>query len=129
MKGGTMHFVFLDKAQANLAAAQHCFDNGFYEASANRAYCAAFQAAVAALAAQGIRSDKNEHKWVQAHFNGELIWRRKIYPSKLRAYLSDMLTMRNEADYSETRLSKGAAQRQFVRAREFVETIIMELQQ
>jgi uncharacterized protein (UPF0332 family) len=124
-----MQFVFLDKAQANLAVTQYCFANGFYEASANRAYCAAFQAAVAALHAQGIRSDKNEHKWVQAHFNGELIWRRKVYPNKLRAYLSDMLTVRNEADYSETRLSKGAAHRQFVRAREFVEAILQELQQ
>lgn len=77
--------AFLDKALANLTAAQHCFDRNLYEASANRAYCAAFQAAVAALQANGIRSDKNENKWVQASFSRELIHRRKIYPRKLRS--------------------------------------------
>ena len=123
-----MPSVFLDKAKANLVAAQHSFDHGLYEASSNRAYGAAFQAAIAALQAHGIRSDKNEHKWVQASFTGELIHRRKIYPSKLRSYLSDMLSTRNEADYSEIRLSKRAAQQQLTRAREFVETIEQELQ-
>src|SRR5262245_30435176 len=98
MKGGTMKFVFLDKAQANLAVAQYCFANGFYEASANRAYCAAFQAAVAALAAQGVRSSKNEHKWVQASFAAELIHRRKIFSSRFKSFLSDMLRLRNLAD-------------------------------
>jgi len=123
-----MPSVFLDKARANLVAAQHSFDHGLYEASANRAYGAAFQVAIAALQAHGFRSDKNEHKWVQASFSRELIHRRKIYPRKFRSYLSDMLTMRNDADYSEIRLSKETARRQLTRAKEFVETIRLELE-
>ncbi len=123
-----MSFVFLDKAQANLAAAQDCFDNGFYEASANRAYCAAFQAAVAALAAQGIRSNKNEHKWVQASFTSELIHRRKIYSSRFKSFLGDMLRLRNLADYSEKPTSKKVAAWQLTRAIDLFEAISQELQ-
>ncbi len=47
---------FLKKAQDNLALAKYCIENGYYDASANRAYYAAFQAAIAALAVVGITS-------------------------------------------------------------------------
>lgn len=50
---------FLKKAQDNLALVKYCFENGYYDASANRAYYAAFQAAIAALAAQGITKELN----------------------------------------------------------------------
>ncbi len=121
-----MPTVFLEKAKANLAVAEYCFNNGFYEASANRAYCAAFQAAITALAAQGIRNDKNEHKWVQASFSRELIHRRKIYPSRLSSFLSDLFRVRNEADYSAKLLGKTVALRQLTKARDFSDTIIQE---
>jgi len=38
---------FLNKAEENLTAAQICFENGLYNACANRAYYAALHAAVA----------------------------------------------------------------------------------
>lgn len=78
-----MQAEFLKKAQDNLNLAKHCLEQGLYDASANRAYYAAFQAAIAALAHAGIVNKKNDHKWVQATFAGELINRRKVYPNSL----------------------------------------------
>ncbi len=48
---------FFQKAKNNLNAAQLYFDNGFYDACANRAYYAALQAAVAALEDKGLKKE------------------------------------------------------------------------
>ncbi len=77
-----MKTEFLAKAEENLTAAHICFENGLYNACANRAYYAALHAAVAALAHRGIRRDKISHGQVQADFSGELIKRRKVYPGQ-----------------------------------------------
>lgn len=122
-----MQAEFFKKAQDNLNLAKYCLEQGGYDASANRAYYAAFQAAIAALAHVGIINKKNDHKWVQATFVGELINRRKVYPSRLKSYLSDMLSLRNNADYSEKSVSQKLASRQLAKANEFVETIVKEL--
>jgi len=97
---------FLNKAKENLTAAQVCFDNGLFNACANRAYYAALQAAIAALAHRGIKRDKIDHGQVQADFSRELINRRKIYPSKFKSYLPDIQFVRNQADYSGENVSK-----------------------
>jgi len=57
-----MKSEFLIKAKDNLNAAQMCFENGFYDSCANRAYYAVFHAAIAALADRGIKRDKIDHK-------------------------------------------------------------------
>ncbi len=118
---------FLKKAQDNLTLAKYCLENGYYDASANRAYYAAFQAAIAALSAQGITSDKYEHKWVQANFNRALIHQRKIYPSRISTTLLDMLFIRNRADYLDEPLSKKQATTQIAQAEHFVGLILKEL--
>ncbi|OQX02032.1 MAG: hypothetical protein BWK80_58755 [Desulfobacteraceae bacterium IS3] len=51
---------FLDKAKNNLAVARLCYEKEFYDACANRAYFATFQAAVAALTESG-RDDRIHH--------------------------------------------------------------------
>ncbi|NUO79898.1 HEPN domain-containing protein [candidate division KSB1 bacterium] len=122
-----MKSAFLGKAKANLAVAQYSLANGFFDVSASRAYYAAFQAAIAALAHHGIKNTKNAHKWVQATFNTELIKRRKIFSSKLRSYLLDMLSVRNDADYSQDALSKKEASQQLIKAEEMVAAITQEL--
>lgn len=94
---------FFHKAEDNLNVARLCFDNGYYDACANRSYYAALQAAVAALEDNGIRRDKIEHKWVHAEFSEKLIQRRKIFPSALKSYLMKMQMVRNRADYSDER--------------------------
>ncbi|MCP4105737.1 MAG: HEPN domain-containing protein [Desulfobacteraceae bacterium] len=49
---------FFNKAKENLKIAQLSFDHECYNACANRAYFAAFQAAIVALADKGIKNEK-----------------------------------------------------------------------
>jgi len=123
-----MKTEFFNKAKANLTVAQICFDNGFYDACANRAYYAAFQAAIAALADKGIKRDKIDHKQIQADFSENLIKKRKVYPSKLKSYLMDMQGVRNQADYNLTNVSKNLAFQQIRRAGEMISLIGKELE-
>jgi uncharacterized protein (UPF0332 family) len=127
LKGDLLKQEFLNKAKENLKIARLSFDNECYNASANRAYFAAFQAAVAAFSAQGIHSGKNEHAWVQSEFNLRLIKRRKVYPAKLKAYLLDMQQARNKADYSEKDVGKNASRKQLSCAAEMIDAIEKEL--
>ena len=60
---------FLSKAHDTLLAAQVLLEKELYDSCANRAYYAAFQAALAALTSFGLKAEKSEHKWVQATFN------------------------------------------------------------
>jgi uncharacterized protein (UPF0332 family) len=121
-----MQTIFLTKAKKNIQAAQLLFDNQMYDESANRAYYAVFQAALAALSAAGFQTERISHEAVQAMFNGELIQRRKIYPSHLKSYRLDLQAVRNDADYKLTFISKKVASRQIKKAKEFVERIEQE---
>jgi len=118
---------FLNKAKENLTAAQVCFDNGLFNACANRAYYSALQAAIAALAHRGIKRDKIDHGQVQADFSSELINRRKIYPSKFKSYLPDIQFVRNQADYSGENVSKQRAAKRLSMTYEFTDFIKKEL--
>lgn len=123
-----MQSEFMDKARENLAAAEICFENNLFNASANRAYYAGFHAAVCALATRGIKRDKLDHKWVQSEFSGRLVKRRKIYPAKAKAYLMRMQTVRNDADYKSRPISRKKAQGQLARARDMLALIRKELE-
>ncbi|MBF0228421.1 MAG: HEPN domain-containing protein [Desulfamplus sp.] len=118
---------FFNKAQANLNAAQLCFDNQLYDSCANRAYYAVFQAAIAALSDKGVNRSKPDHKQIQADFSEKLIKRQKIYPTKLRSYLMDMQSVRNQADYTTENISKNLAFQQIVKAQEMISAIGKEL--
>jgi len=115
------------KSKENLQAAQICFDNGLYNASVNRSYYAAYQAAIMALYVAGCKDKDekydNKHKWVQATFNGELIHRRKIYPGYLKEYLVEMHYKRINADYKTTLISRKIASQQLKGAIEFIDII------
>jgi uncharacterized protein (UPF0332 family) len=118
---------FLTKAQENLTAAALLFEHELYNASANRAYYATFQAAIAALANIGIHTNRS-HEATQAQFASKLIKRRKVYPSHLKSYLMDLQKVRDFADYKEYSISKKEAGRQLKKATEFVSMIIETVQ-
>ena len=121
--------TFLSKAQENLQAAQSLFDHKLYNASANRAYYAAFQAAVAALLAESlITPERLGHDIVQARFVGDLINRRKKYPASLRSSLADMRVVREDADYSVKLISEKKSKEQLRLSKEFVEQITKRIQ-
>ncbi len=119
----------LYKAKENLAAAQVCFDNGLFNACANRAYYSALQAAVAALAHRGIKRDKIDHGQVQADFSSELINRRKIYPAKLKSYLPDIQFVRNKADYTDQNVGKKTVSQLLLKVKEIYGLIEKEISQ
>lgn len=122
-----MKQTFTAKAKENIEAAELLFENQKYNASANRAYYAAFQSAIAALVNAGIQADRISHEALQAKFSSELIQRRKIYPNKFRSYLMDLQAVRNDADYELIFVSKKVAQRQLKKAKEYVEVIDKEI--
>ncbi|NJL58461.1 MAG: HEPN domain-containing protein [Desulfobacteraceae bacterium] len=122
-----MKIEFLNKANENLAAAKICFDNELYNACANRTYYSALHSAIAALFHRGIRRDTIDHKKVQSDFSSELIGRRKIYPSKLKSYLSDIQLLRNQADYTDEDVSRQKAYRRLSMAKELLEIVEKEI--
>jgi uncharacterized protein (UPF0332 family) len=119
--------IYVAKAVESLAAAQSEFAAARYNACANRAYFACFQAAVAALLAASVRpvDPKGEwsHEFVQSQFNGRLVNRRKLYPAHLRRVLRDTMEVRDKADYTLSSVSERVGRRVLQQAEEFVQAI------
>jgi len=104
-------------------------ETGHYNASANRAYYAAFQVAIAALAHAGIiTTSRISHSAAQSLFATELIRRRKVYPSHLKSYLMDLQRVRDDADYESRTVSKKKALTQFKQAKASLEIITKEIE-
>lgn len=112
---------YLRKATESLAGAESEYASERFNNCANRAYYASFQAAIAALLREGIRSAKGNwsHAFVQTQFASQIINRRHRYPSALRSTLSDILTLRLTADYDPDPVSRAEANRSLRRSREF----------
>jgi uncharacterized protein (UPF0332 family) len=115
--------VYLTKAREAQRIARYCLDEGAYNSCANRAYYAAFLAAVAGLIKlTDFRPPRGEwgHGMVQAQINGRLIKRRKVLPSDLSDTLSDLLAIRTVADYEPKDISQKQAERAFRKASDFL---------
>lgn len=119
--------AYLFKSEESLAGAISECANGRYNNCANRAYYACFQAAVAALAREGImppgQGGRWGHEFVQARFVGDLINRRRRYPATLRETLIRGMELRQAADYKTERVPPIVATRGLVRARDFVDAV------
>lgn len=117
--------IFLAKAEESLAGAESEFVNGRYNNTANRCYYSCFQAAVAAIAHEGIEPRGNlwGHSFVQAQFSGELVNRRKVFPPSLRDTINQNLTLRQRADYELQHITEAQALRSLRRTRQFFEAV------
>ena len=117
--------IFLAKAQEALTGAESEYANARYNNSANRCYYACFQADVSALIQAGVqpRGTQWGHQFVQAEFAGQLINRRKFYPSNLRDVLSRLVLLRQQADYESGHIPQTQALRAVRRARALVEAV------
>lgn len=120
--------AYLTKAQQNLAAAELALQATLYDACANRAYYAAFQAAVAALWAEGIRPPRESdhtlsHTPVQNEWSGRLLYRRKLYPAELRGTLQRLHLVRTTADYRPNPVPERRARRAVLEARQVVAAV------
>jgi len=118
---------FIVKAEENLKAAKLLFENNLYNASANRSYYAAFHAAITALSKEGFETERISHEAAQSFFAGELIKRKKKYPSSLKSYLTKFKDVRHNADYKSIQISKKIASRQLSKAEEFVRIVMKEV--
>jgi len=110
----------LAKAQECLAGARSEFANARYNNAANRAYYAAYHAAVVALIRAGVSRPRWLHDEVQALFAGQLIARRKLYPGELRRALSDLAKIRTRADYETPMVSRATAEDSIRTSEQFV---------
>ncbi len=119
--------LYITKAVESFDGAESEFANGRYNNSANRCYYACFQAAIAALLWRGIHPSGHRPEWahtfVHAQFAGELIHRRKLYPSNLRDTLSKTLALRHIADYRRDNINEREASRALRWAHAFLETV------
>ena len=103
------------------------FVNERYNSCANRCYCAAYQAAIAALLQAGIRPRDPQGAWshafVQAQFAGELVHRRKRYPAAFRNTLVSLHALRRTADYESAPVNPTRVSRALRHARDVVRSI------
>lgn len=115
----------LNKARESLRAAELCYSQKLYNATANRAYYAMFQAGIAALHAAGVQptGEQWSHAGLQATFALELTRRRKLYPQTLSVLLKDGLSLRNTADYKPANISERLASQTLRWAREFLQQV------
>ena len=112
---------FKHRALENIESAELLFENFKFNASANRAYYAAFHISIAAIYHIGIIPNI-DHKIVQTLFINHFFNKKKILPSSFKRYLKDLQDNRNLADY-KTGISKKNAKQQLKDAIEFVELI------
>lgn len=124
--------AFLRKAIENVGDAEVALAAGRLNACANRSYYAAFQAAVAALWAAGVRPPRDvegtlSHKMVQAEWSGRLIYRRKLYPPELRDTLLELMRLRLIADYRAEGITMRQARRALAACTELVRHVEVRL--
>jgi len=123
--------VYLAKAEESLLGAISELEQSRYNNSANRAYYACFQAAIAALQHASLAPRGGQSTWghafVQAEFVGRLINQRKQYPERLRQVLARHLTLRHVADYGPETVTYLHASRAVQRTRDFLAVIRAEV--
>jgi uncharacterized protein (UPF0332 family) len=121
-----MEDILFARAQENIEAASLLLNAGLFNASANRAYYAAFHAAAAFIIANGITIEI-DHRKVQAMFNNEFINRRKVFSGQYKSLLAEMQKVRNNADYEAEGVSKTKATHQVRSATNFLSIITQKV--
>lgn len=117
-----MQNLYKNKAIENIKAAEILFENDCYNASANRAYYAAFHATISLLYSIGIEP-KIDHRTIQSLFSEQFVNRRKVFSSKHKGVLENLQDKRNDADY-KMGVSKKVAKNQLSTSSEFVKSIL-----
>lgn len=117
----------LERSQASLRAAGLCLEQRLFDGAVNRAYFAAFQAAICALEGEGIKRDEWTHKGVHNDFVQLFVRRRKIVPASFVGTLPGLMQLRHIADYQQPGVSQRQAERAVRSAQEFVELLIKEV--
>jgi len=120
-----MKEIFKAKALENIKVAEIAFENNCFNASANRAYYAAFHAAIALLYSIGLEP-KIDHRTIQSLFAEQFVNRRKVFSSKHKGVLENLQEKRNDADY-KFGVSKKVAKNHLATAKEFINDVLGEI--
>jgi len=120
--------LFMEKARECLAGAESEGANRRFNNVTNRAYYAAFMAAIYALTQAGIQPPGPQwsHDAVPAAFTGQLINRRKLYSADRRGDLDRLHQLRIKADYRNDLVTEREARRALTRAQAFVSEVRMK---
>jgi uncharacterized protein (UPF0332 family) len=122
--------VYLAKAKQCLAGAELAVAHGQYNNAANRAYYAAFQAAVAALTAAGIEPPTPRywaHDFVLHEYSRRLAHAGGGYAPSSGGVLKALLDERLKADYEVELIGRASGERALALAREFVDAVRQQL--
>jgi uncharacterized protein (UPF0332 family) len=123
--------IFLRKARQNLEAARLLLNTGLHDATANRAYYAAFQALTAALLCEGFQPPPGTFCWSHSTLQSlvaQLTRRRKLYPSSWAGTLPALQYTRDVADYKLAEVSSRLAREAVARSFEIVTGIASRLE-
>ena len=117
---------YASKALEALAGAQSELSAARHNNAANRAYYAAYHAAIAVLMRAGHTSRDNVwgHDEVKARFARELIQSRKLFPSDFASVLYDLMEARLRADYGLRPVSRSLAESRTRLAERFVRRLL-----
>lgn len=122
--------IYLAKAEQCLAGATLAVAHGQYNNAANRAYYAAFQAAIAALRAAGVEPPIPRywaHDYVLREYCCRLAREGGDYAPSSAAVFKALLDERLKADYEVELISRASGERALTLAREFVEAVRQRL--
>lgn len=122
----------LQKALANLQAAEICHRENLPDPAVSRAYYGVFHAAIATLlrfAEYRARGENWDHAEVQAEFNRRLIVRQRMFPAELGRIPSDLINYRHVADYRRRTVGMKVARRCLEKARRFVTAVENKLKE
>lgn len=112
------------KARANLEAARRLAELDLFDASANRAYFAAFQAGVDWMTRMGRRPDeftRGATRWQHATIVGNAsLYRRRLADVEL---YRDLRALRVQADYGEIPVGIDRVRAVLVRLRKLIEEV------
>jgi len=124
--------IYLAKAEQCLAGAALAVAHGQYNNAANRAYYAAFQAAIAALGATGVEPPTPRywaHDFVLREYCCRLAHEGGAYSPSSAATFKALLDERLKADYEVELIGRASGERALALARQFVATVRQRLGQ
>ncbi len=113
-----------DKARANLEAARVLAERGWFDAAANRAYLALFQAGVAWMQRMGRRPEefaRGATRWHHATIVGNAsLYRRRLADVAL---FRDLRALRVQADYGESPVASDRVRAVLANVRVLIEEV------
>jgi hypothetical protein len=121
---------YLTKAEQCLAGAALAVAHGHFNNAANRAYYAAFQAAIAALRAAGVEPPTPRywgHDFVLREYCARLARPRGAYPPGSAPLFKALQDERLKADYEVEMLSRASGEHALALAQEFVAAVRQRL--